>query len=222
MNKKYQREMEQIHAPRELIDRTKREVREAGGQTQKAGRKTLVFFPLRQAAALAAALVLIVLVSMFWLRGKEPAFAVISEELDQNSLSPQFGLLDPQQRNVSAEEFDQAFETAAASLEGEDFSAYLVRSLNGEVESGRATFLYENCRVAVARGEELLPQELTATAPQQLAGLRVYLAREGTGECLLAGFELAGNQWLLETDQLKEQAFAEVVARLAESQQKNG
>lgn len=123
---------------------------------------------------------------------------------------------------MSAEEFDQAFETAAASLEGEDFSAYLVRSLNGEVESGRATFLYENCRVAVARGEELLPQELTATAPQQLAGLRVYLAREGTGECLLAGFELAGNQWLLETDQLKEQAFAEVVARLAESQQKNG
>ena len=64
MNKKYQREMEQIHAPRELIDRTKREVREAGGQTQKAGRKTLVFFPLRQAAALAAALVLIVLVSI--------------------------------------------------------------------------------------------------------------------------------------------------------------
>ena len=69
---------------------------------------------------------------------------------------------------------------------------------------------------------QLLPQELTATAPQQLAGLRVYLAREGTGERLLAGFELAGNQWLLETDQLKEQAFAEVVARLAESQQKNG
>ena len=93
--------MEQIHAPRELIDRTKREVREAGGQMQKAGRKTLVFFPLRQAAALAAALVLIVLVSMFWLRGKEPAFAVISEELDQNSLSPQFGLLDPQDTTVN-------------------------------------------------------------------------------------------------------------------------
>ena len=191
-----------------------------GGRRRRPGEKR--WFSLRQAAALAAALVLIVLASMFWLRGKEPAFAVISEELDQNSLSPQFGLLDPQHRNVSAEEFDQAFETAAASLEGEDFSAYLVRSLNGEVESGRATFLYENCRVAVARGEELLPQELTATAPQQLAGLRVYLAREGTGERLLAGFELAGNQWLLETDQLKEQAFAEVVARLAESQQKNG
>ena len=35
MNKKYQREMEQIHAPRELIDRTKREVREAGGRLRR-------------------------------------------------------------------------------------------------------------------------------------------------------------------------------------------
>lgn len=219
---KYQKEIGQIHAPRELIDRTKREVREAGVQAQKTGRGKAVSFPLRQAAAAVAVLALVVLASVFWLRGGGPSFTVIPEEADSISLSPQFGLVNPQRSNVSAEEFDRAFGTAAASLQGEDFSAYLVRSFSGEAESGRAAFRYESCHVAVARGEELLPQELTATPPQQVAGLRVYLARRENGGTLLAGFELAGNQWLLETDRLEEKAFAAVVARLAESQQKNG
>lgn len=215
MSGKYQSSMEQVHAPRELIERTKQDV----SREQAESRKVVAFPHWKPVAAVAAALMLVVCAVLFWNAGQTPVFTVLPSA-EAEVPGGQFGQIDPQKRKVSMEEFDQAFGTALGELEAEngpveEFSAWLTRSPEGEAQTGAATFRCGGCTVRLGKGEPVLPAALTATKAQKLAGVQVYLARQEETELLLAGFSQDGMDWLVSAEELDRQEFLNVVTALA-------
>ena len=207
MSNRYQRSLEQVRAPRELVERTKAQVRKGG---------RVVPFPLWRSVS-AAAEVLVAALALFWNSNRSPVFAVLPAQASEEAPGSQFGLIDHERRKVTAEEFDEAFGTALSGLELQDFSAWLTRDLEGNAETGGASFRYLGCTVrGKTGGDALLSEDLAAVEPQKLWGVQVRLARREDGVQLLAGFTQNGVEWLVTGGDVAEQEFLQAVSQLAE------
>lgn len=211
MSSHYQKSMEALHAPSNLVERTKEQMREAD---RKSGR--IIAFPQWKAvSAAAAALVLTAALALLWNTARTPVFTVLPAAVSEEAPGNQYGLIDHARRKVSVQEFDEAFGTSLSVLATEDFSAWLTRDPQGEAETGEASFRYLGCTVRAAKGEGgLLPGELTEGKAQELSGVPVYLARRETGGELLAGFVQKDMEWLVSATDLGEKAFVAAVAEL--------
>lgn len=216
MNNQYRQKISEIHAPRELIDRTREQVRSAEARAGTPPTGKVLRFPLRRMlAATAAALVLVALASVLWVTQQAPEFAVLSDSAALESTTPQFGLLDPQRRAAEPGQFDEAFGTALSALETEDFAAHITWSPNGDAERGTAAFLWNRISVRVGCGENPLPEALAAEMPKELHGVSIRLAKTEDGETLMAGFLKGDSQWLLTSSELSEKEFARLAVELA-------
>lgn len=207
MKKKYQYEIDRIHAPQALIEKTM-----AAARNQ---RRQPLRFPIKKLAAIAAMVVFMVATVSVWSL-RTPSFTKVAEsDLRSTDL---FGLINPMRKQVQADSFDTQFGLAIQSIEKQNELYFITQS---DPITGMAQFDCEMdgqvLQVYCGIREKPLPQTLQTAIEIETQGELVHFAQTETA--YYAGWQ-KGDVVLIVmqgiTTDASQQAFQSAVGKLTQ------
>ncbi|RDU23611.1 hypothetical protein [Anaerosacchariphilus polymeriproducens] len=226
MNKQYKKILEQQHASKELISRTKNamyEVLENQDNPQKNSKKKNLTF---RYLSVAAAFILIV-GSAFAL--KLPNQVHFYEMESEEKMDMRFGTLNPLKREIEGVEFDEIWNIemndieSVLELERSESSFYMIQSMVGEVEKGEGSILFKkkdkSLNLVVSFGKSLLPEELRDKRSLTIKGKKVWFTKNKEGDCLTAYSEIDNGSYTLEAENCNQNEFVKAVKEVIEKLQ---
>lgn len=237
MKEQYKNSIEQQHAPRELIEKTKQAMNQA---LEKQGcpeeestnknnghkKKIVTFRYLSVAAAF-----LIVVGSAYALnKSNQVLFHELTAiEESENKDEIRFGTLNPLKRETKGDEFDQLWKIEISNIESvleyekSESSFYVIQSLDGQLEEGQGSILYKRqektLKLNVAFGVSLLPGELQKESNDTIKGQKVWFAKNEKGDYLAAYFEIKNGSYSLTAENTNQKEFVKAIKKLMDKLQ---
>lgn len=232
MKEQYKKAIEQQHAPRELIEKTKQAMNQAlenqgspeeESKNKNNNRKKKIV--TLQYLSVAAAFFIVVGSAYALNKWNQVDFHELAaiEETEQKD-EKRFGTLNPLKREIKGEEFDQLWKIEINDIESvleyekSESSFYVIQSLDGQLEEGQGSILYKmqdkTLNLKIAFGGSLLPNQLEKESSDKIKEQKVWFAKNKKGDYLAAYFEIGNGSYSLTAENCSQKEFVKAIKEL--------